>query len=225
MMKLFSKFYYLFTFLSFLLIFSCGEEAFDDEVIEKEENVVKYVIDRPSENGLGVSITSDTVNALNSVGSFTNEFYNTYLWNNSLSQFDTAYTLIKFTAMNGLTVSSVDSAFLTIYADVFGTGRDGLTSNNGLRIYRVLEEWSFTTVNWINKPEFDRSFFVESEAVFMANTLRINITSLINLQIQSANYGFCLLQTNANASMSIASFRNASKENRPFLEFFYTDNE
>lgn len=139
-------------------------------------------------------------------------------------------TLLKFDLSSIPATATLDSAFLSFYADNASTwgirAYPTYGTLNTSHLHRITAPWSKTNVTWINQPAFSTS-----NSVLMAQStgtsqdyLNINVGQLVKDQIQFGNHGFMFKMDQENVtynSMIFHSSQSIHDGKQPKLVIYY----
>ena len=124
----------------------------------------------------------------------------------------------------------IDSAFLSLYADVTSTGgmygMPTYGTDNAATINRVTGPWVNTTLTWVNQP----AFVTSNNAVLAQTTstsedrINIDVTNMVKDQQQYGNYGFVIKMVQENTtynSQIFCSSATTADARQPSLKIKY----
>lgn len=118
------------------------------------------------------------------------------------------------TRFNLAGISGVTKAIMRLYLTKVPN------SDNSLRIYRYLGDWSEETINGKNHPGYSLASLITVPAP-KPGFYEVDVTSIVQSMISSGNYGFAIRSDNSFLTMQMATRKHSASAYRPSLTLTY----
>ncbi|MBR4435453.1 MAG: DNRLRE domain-containing protein [Clostridia bacterium] len=151
----------------------------------------------------------------------TNYYMNNYLMTGWDSTYNTRRTYIKFDLPAAIPANAITNAYIRIKKYSSGNAPS-------VKAYRVTGNWTSSTINWNNKPNFTTANASGTAVLTSNNWYKLTVTDIVKQWYAGTynNYGFMLKNSTESGAANWATFysSDAPSPNKPELRITYSGN-